>query len=662
MKRGRGTGIVRAFAVVLAASPAFAGAAEPAAPDVDMLKAIRAATFEVVLKKPETDTLKYERPLPFDQLPFSQRNDKYESIGTAFVIAPGRFVTAAHVTNVANASLWGVPSIRDAQGRVYPIDKVYKYSLHEDFVVFTASGAPAATPLPASTTYEFDTPVHAVGNALGQGIITRDGALTSETPEDQDGRWKWLRFSAPASPGNSGGPLLDAKGRVIGLISRKSPNENLNYALPIARVLEAPEKAAMDVRYTVALPFLTQHKQATLKSTFDLPLPFAEFDRKYVAVVNQNGEEAEQQMLKEVVAELFPRGKSDKVLMDPFLNSRPAFVTQQSDGSWDVPRGNNGSSTPLGGDGFVWWNSQPRATVFHVRYPSELNVQKSRGDSQLLAEQLLKGIGLVRTVGSDRVRVVSVGSAGKPEALRDAEGRLWQLWRYPLLYSDTTLLVMATPVPDGYVGYVCSIGEGALDRVVKELKLMADYLQTPYTGTLPRWRAYLAEKDLEPEAFTHWQAALDPAGDVNLTLPRVTVAVNRNVLALSDQSTLTVVPGMLSEGDHFTWDALAVQFNLEPSNSAAIVVARRPHPPQDAVEGVTRRWNNMVSGTGRYTGKPMRDPQTFYVARAKSADGTIPADAKFLYDVSYVTPNIRVPGEVPRAADQLAEMVTVREK
>jgi S1-C subfamily serine protease len=41
------------------------------------------------------------------------------------------------------------------------------------------------------------------------------------TPEARYGNWKWLRFSAAASPGNSGGPLLDSKGNVIGIVLRR---------------------------------------------------------------------------------------------------------------------------------------------------------------------------------------------------------------------------------------------------------------------------------------------------------------------------------------------------------------------------------------------------------------------------------------------------------
>ena len=37
--------------------------------------------------------------------------------------------------------------------------------------------------------------------------------------------------------GNSGGPVLDASGRVIGIITLASPSSSDSYAIPISRVL-----------------------------------------------------------------------------------------------------------------------------------------------------------------------------------------------------------------------------------------------------------------------------------------------------------------------------------------------------------------------------------------------------------------------------------------
>ncbi|MEJ0100316.1 MAG: trypsin-like peptidase domain-containing protein [Pseudomonadota bacterium] len=635
----------------------------PAGLSAELMKTIRAATFEVVLKKPETDPLQYDKPPPLDLLPFTQRSDKYESIGTAFAIAPGKFVTAAHVTNVASGSLWGIPALRDAQGKVYPIDKVSRFSLDRDFIVFTATGVPQVAPLQTSTDYHFDTPVFAVGNALGQGIVVRDGTLTSETPEEQDGRWKWLRFSAPASPGNSGGPLLDAQGRVIGLISRKSANENLNFALPIAAVLNAPDnKASIDVRYTASLPIFTTHRSEKLEAGFDLPLSFADFDRQLLTITNQRVEAAQRQLLQDSVADVFPRGKSGHLLADPFLGTNPGFITQQSDGSWDVPRGSSGTSTPLGTDGYVWVNGQATSPMFHIHYASDVDVAKGRGDSKLLIEQLLKGMTLKRAVGSESVRLTSMGSAGKPEEVKDGFGRVWQVWRCPMLYADSTFMLMALPVPDGYVGFARLSSEQAVARIGAEMRLVADFLQVPYTGTLAQWRGFLADTHLRPESFGKWQASLDLAGEVSLDLPRLAVKVNKEVLNLTERSELRILPGTLLDGEHPAWDVLAVQISLEPRRSASLVAVRRARPASDAGEATLTRWNNMMQLAGQYAGKPMRDPQNFWVRKVAGADGTAATDARFFYDLSYETPTLAVQGEVLRAGSRLAEIFTVREK
>jgi serine protease Do len=190
---------------------------------------IRAATFEVVQLKPPDGEVTYEREPPLDLIPYQQRTDKYRSIGTAFAIGPNRYVTAAHVIDLGIGSQFGPPALRDSSGKVYDINQVYKFSDRRDFVVFSLREPPqGAKFLWLGGKPALNTSVYAVGNALGEGVIIRDGVYTSDTPEELDGQWQWLRFSAAASPGNSGGPLVDEHGKLIGVVLRGSPAENLN--------------------------------------------------------------------------------------------------------------------------------------------------------------------------------------------------------------------------------------------------------------------------------------------------------------------------------------------------------------------------------------------------------------------------------------------------
>jgi serine protease Do len=151
----------------------------------DLQKKVRLATFEILIKKPTRDALTYEKPPPLELIPFTERNDAYWPVGTAFAIAPDTLVTAAHLLVLGVGSRFGVPGIRDSAGRVYTIDRVLKFSMHEDYAVFTVSGTPAATPFATSAAAAGDDPVFAVGNALGEGVVIRDGLLISLTPTGQ---------------------------------------------------------------------------------------------------------------------------------------------------------------------------------------------------------------------------------------------------------------------------------------------------------------------------------------------------------------------------------------------------------------------------------------------------------------------------------------------
>ena len=105
-----------------------------AAVSPELQKAIRANTFEVVIKKPLVDTATYEKPLPLELLPFHERNDAYRSVGTAFALGHNTYVTAAHVFNLAVDSQFGAPELRTADSSVYPVDRILRYSQHEDYV------------------------------------------------------------------------------------------------------------------------------------------------------------------------------------------------------------------------------------------------------------------------------------------------------------------------------------------------------------------------------------------------------------------------------------------------------------------------------------------------------------------------------------------------
>jgi hypothetical protein len=75
--------------------------------------------------------------------------------------------------------------------------------------------------------------VVAIGSPLGLEGSVSDGIVSALRNEEQGANW--IQTTAPVSHGNSGGPLLDMRGKVVGVITagvNPGEGQNLNFAIP----------------------------------------------------------------------------------------------------------------------------------------------------------------------------------------------------------------------------------------------------------------------------------------------------------------------------------------------------------------------------------------------------------------------------------------------
>ncbi|MGH9803037.1 MAG: S1C family serine protease, partial [Blastocatellia bacterium] len=82
--------------------------------------------------------------------------------------------------------------------------------------------------------------VFAVSNPMAMNWTFSDGLLSGvRLADDVPGAgkgYKLLQFTAPVSPGSSGGVLVDGEGRGVGLIVGALNGQNLNFAVPLSSV------------------------------------------------------------------------------------------------------------------------------------------------------------------------------------------------------------------------------------------------------------------------------------------------------------------------------------------------------------------------------------------------------------------------------------------
>jgi hypothetical protein len=169
------------------------------------------------------------------------------SFGTAWLSDRGYFVTAYHVVEGA-----GQVAIRSSDGQVYSA-KVVATDKPNDIAILLSSAAASNIGLPIARALPgLGARVFTIGyphpDLMGVSQKLTSGDVSSLSGLGDDPRL--LQISTPVQSGNSGGPLLNMTGEVVGLISAK-----LSASQVLSKTGDLPENVnyAVKARYVAGL-------------------------------------------------------------------------------------------------------------------------------------------------------------------------------------------------------------------------------------------------------------------------------------------------------------------------------------------------------------------------------------------------------------------------
>lgn len=159
-----------------------------------------------------------------------QTSDGGEITGSGFIVDPsGTVVTNLHVIKGVQKA-----AVKLSNNDIYDSVFVRAYDERKDIAIIQVPGYNLPTiQLGDSDTVKAGERVYLIGNAIGvlersvsSGVISGIRAMTEG--------YNVIQTDAAASHGNSGGPLIDSSGNVLGILTFKlTAGESLNFVVPI---------------------------------------------------------------------------------------------------------------------------------------------------------------------------------------------------------------------------------------------------------------------------------------------------------------------------------------------------------------------------------------------------------------------------------------------
>ena len=180
------------------------------------------------------------------------------SRGTGIIIGDGYILSNAHVVFDKKSNrgvVYAANEIlcKDTSQNVYELDLIYA-DIKKDMVLLHSDDLSVDGVTFCAKEVETGEKVYAIGNSKGQGICILDGIVSDS--ERIIGIDKFIMFSAPIVQGNSGGPVFNGNGEVIGIATLGREDAlAMNYAIPVSIVNAFVEQAEIKEEVKVVLNF-----------------------------------------------------------------------------------------------------------------------------------------------------------------------------------------------------------------------------------------------------------------------------------------------------------------------------------------------------------------------------------------------------------------------
>jgi serine protease Do len=619
---------------------------------------IKDACYEVILKKPVVDSLSYDKPLDFSLQDYRLREDEYYSIGTAFAINETDLITAAHVMMVDDKSLvYTDRYIRERRfdGKeyvetVFEIDQVKAFDEGKDYIVFTLKGKTFDTFLQPASDFEFNKTIYTAGNAFGEGVVIRDGVLLDLIPESESGKWNYLKSSIATNPGNSGGPLLDENLNVLGIVlSRK---DDFCYAIPLSEIQQG--QAIVDRPMFFAFATFNGRIKKSFTERLRLPVSLPELMDWYAEEYSQHYYESMNELMATYEESTFPNGDGSlgALYFSRSSISLGAFLEDSDDKQWFLANPDD-SVSEIGNDGLIRWAEMYEDSgvwFMNVIAPEGQTTKELYDDPKLMMDTILKGVKITRRVTNNDPgsRIVSYGEPFASETHADRWGRIWKIDRWLLEYSDTVVMTLSVPTPKGISLIYYSVGSSEDDQLLYDMKLLTDFINVSYVGSIDEWQEFLGEDEYLFGALGDISIEQRIGESVILNTKDFEAVFPNEALEITEENELYLYFDIFKKGNEIVWDLRKTILDDGLDGDSYLLMYRWERPYEGLSKDDAQGWREYVLNQSHpYNRTPYTDEGRTCAGAIHDfflAEGNILENVNFVY-TAFVSKNGKKPDE-----------------
>ncbi|MCL2318845.1 MAG: serine protease [Treponema sp.] len=643
--------LVSLFAALLAgiviscsSVPGGSGSGPISAKNLDMVKN---AVFEVVVEKPASDPTVYEKDLDWDKVPFAVRNDKYYSIGTAFAISKTELITAFHVINLGYESLTNSKYfIRDSDQNVYEVDQVSGGSNEKDYLIFTVKGKTFNQYFQFERNYKTGDPVFSVGNALGEGIVVRNGLVLGTVPEEDSGRWNLLKSSADGNPGNSGGPLVNSAGKVVALVT--ALRDNILYSVP-SDVILGDSRSALSYRVKPQFGhlILANKLNYVIETNPALPDTYTGVRKKIRDVYEKEYDTAMSALFKE--APEYLTGPNNAYLLNSVLSTsfpEISFVDPNDD-NWKLSSFEK-KGYPLDDNGRLTASSVAGINFYKIKRPASVPLEQIDTNPKYIMDLILRTIRTERTLwGNDKYRILSFGEPSSTGLYRDAMGRTWITAYWVIGFVDRVQIMYILPQPNGPAIIATMQDSENLFDYEWDLRKSCDHVFAAYDGTFLEWSDFITLKKYIPDFLGtlrfEWKSSEQ---SFSLNSGPLSVSAGKQVFDWANDSQLFLAPSWYKQNNKLEFGIRKLTLNRDPRGKEFIIFFKNIKPDPKLGTNAMENWNDLAVEKFPFDGKP--------VIAAKDNTGSVGAVIKARQPDPDIIYSLYLSMENPQSEDNLA--------